>query len=150
MSEGPLPPLEKPAESFESEHARADEESPMEGGHFVAPEHVIDGEPSASPSMTRDGFASPSMIRAGFASPSMTREGFAVSPRLPSTLVNIDDLPEDLAATLRPMDINGDGKITLTELMHGAIVQHEQSKKVRLSILSLHSALKHEFINLQI
>jgi len=132
MSEGPLPlpPLEKPTEPFESEHAQADEESPMEGGHFVAPEHVVDGEPSASPAMTR--------------------EGFAVSPRLPSTLVNIDDLPEDLAATLRPMDINGDGKITLTELMHGAIVQHEQRKKVRLSILPLHSALKHEFINLQI
>ena len=125
MSEVPLPfpALEKPTEPFESEQARADEESPMEGGNIVAPEHVVDGEPIESPSMTR--------------------EGFAVSPRLPSTLVNIDDLPEDLAATLRPMDINGDGKITLTELVHGAITQHEQRKKVRLSIISLQSAFQH-------
>ena len=132
MSEGPLPlpALEKPIEPIESEQARADEESPMEGGNIVAPEHVVDGEPSESPSMTR--------------------EGFAVSPRLPSTLVNIDDLPEELAATLRPMDINGDGKITLTELVHGAVMQHEQRKKVRLSVFSLCSALRHELINLQI
>lgn len=104
MSEGPLPlaPMEVPSETFRE----PDEESPLESGNnFVAPEQVLVREPSPTSDLNAP----------------TPRDAFAASPRLPSTLINIDELPEDLAATLRPLDINGDGKISLTELVHGAM-----------------------------
>ena len=52
--------------------------------------------------------------------------------RLSSTVININQLPNDVADNLRPYDINGDGMISLTELVHGAMTQQEQQEKVRL------------------
>lgn len=51
--------------------------------------------------------------------------------RMSSTVINIDQLPPDLAENLRQYDLNGDGQISLTELVHGAITQHQQEENVR-------------------
>jgi hypothetical protein len=51
-------------------------------------------------------------------------------PRLSSTLIDINQLSPEVAETLRPFDLNGDGKISVTELVHGAMTQVEQEEKV--------------------
>lgn len=50
--------------------------------------------------------------------------------RLSSTVLKLSDLPEDVADNLRQYDINGDGMISMTELVHGALAQQEQEEKV--------------------
>lgn len=52
-------------------------------------------------------------------------------PRLSSAVIDIDLLPPDVAENLRQYDLNGDGQISLTELVHGAITQHQQEENVR-------------------
>ncbi|KAJ1435037.1 hypothetical protein B484DRAFT_393781 [Ochromonadaceae sp. CCMP2298] len=52
-----------------------------------------------------------------------------VRPKLssmPSTLINLKDLPKDIANSLRAYDVDGDGLISLTEVVQGAL-QHQLS-----------------------
>ena len=106
-------PADLPMVSIESTTfaAEIDEESAKEFRRTVEPAEVVSRRDSMSLS-----------VRA-------LRQGYTVS-RLPSTLIDINALPEDIQATLRPMDINGDGKISLTELVHGAVMQNEREEKV--------------------
>jgi hypothetical protein len=50
--------------------------------------------------------------------------------RMSSAVIDINQLPADVAETLRPYDLNGDGKISVTEMVHGAMTQVEQEEKV--------------------
>jgi hypothetical protein len=50
--------------------------------------------------------------------------------RLSSAVIDINSLPPDVAETLRQFDINGDGQISVTEMVHGAMTQVEQEEKV--------------------
>lgn len=80
----------------------------------VEPQLVIAGDNSRESSPTKRFFGG------SFKGPS----------RLSSTVLNINDLPHDVAENLRAYDINGDGLISMTELVHGAMTQHEQEEKV--------------------
>jgi hypothetical protein len=50
--------------------------------------------------------------------------------RQSSALIDINSLPPDVAETLRQYDINGDGQISVTEMVHGAMTQAKQEEKV--------------------
>jgi hypothetical protein len=74
------------------------------------------------------------------ASPSKASESSSFRPmrsvkrpllnRLSSAVIDINSLPPDVAETLRQFDINGDGQISVTEMVHGAMTQVEQEEKV--------------------
>ena len=89
-----------------------DEEAPVGTKLFVEPRHVLENE-------------SPKTLTPGKRAP---------LGRLSSTVININQLPHDVADNLRPYDINGDGMISLTELVHGAMTQQEQQEKVRCPV----------------
>ena len=117
-SDLPPPPTELPSvedstkpvdNSLGASSRGVDEEAPM---GVVEPQLVLKSEsPETSPTKRPpNGFKGPS--------------------RLSSTVININQLPQDVADNLRPYDINGDGMISLTELVHGALTQNEQQEKV--------------------
>ena len=112
----PVSTVEEPAiHELSTVTENADEESPSDGQRIVEPELVLSNDSQkASPPKS-------------FLSRGLSRGALA---RLPSTVININQLPQDVANNLRPYDINGDGMISLTELVHGALTQNEQQEKV--------------------
>lgn len=93
----------------------ADEESPREEKRMVEPQLVLEDVIQSSNPAIR-------FLRG--------RSAKGLN-RMSSTVIDIAQLPPDVAENLRPYDLNGDGMISLTELVHGAITQHQQEENVR-------------------
>lgn len=92
----------------------ADEESPKEEKRVVEPQSVLESDIQSSNPAIR-------FLRGPNA------KGLS---KMSSTVISIDQLPADLAEDLRPYDLNGDGLISLTELVHGAVMQQQQQENV--------------------
>lgn len=103
-------PTQDEFSSFNITQEVVDEESQQE--RIVEPQNVVE-----NPSPTKRSIGGASFKSLG---------------RMTSTVLNLRDLPDHVADNLRQFDINGDGMISMTELVHGALTRQEQEEKVIL------------------
>lgn len=138
INETPEPenlPLDRSSPAIELEgitYSNAGSEASVSANSKEIVDEESQKESSTGPKMVK--FVEPTLVFEGSQKGSprrkMSKETSRILARIPSGVININELNNEMAESLRPYDINGDGMISLTELVHGALTQQEQQEKV--------------------